>query len=60
MRNQDDGSQYMGKGGNVTSVGWQVALYYPIHVSSRSCVIYPYSFLYFTLLYCRVYIDRVK
>jgi len=46
-----------GKGGNVTSAGWQVTLFGPIwHVSSRSgeacCeLLYPVTLLYFTLPY---------
>jgi len=48
-----------GKGGNVTSVGWQVTLCDPVwHASSRSGVtmlhcelLYSYTLLYFTLLW---------
>jgi len=46
-----------GKGGNVTSAGWQVTLCDPIwHVSSRSgevcCeLLYPVTLLYFTYFY---------
>jgi len=44
----------LGKGGNVTSAGWQVTLYDPIwHVSSHNgdtCCELLYS-VYFTLLY---------
>jgi len=43
-----------GKGGNVTSAGWQVTLCDPIwHVSSRSGEALAYCYTgYFTLLYC--------
>jgi len=42
------------KGGNITSDGWQVTLYYPIwHISSHSSeafcqLLYPVTLLYFT------------
>ena len=46
-----------GKGGNVTSVGWQESLNDPVwHMSSRSGVAYVancYNYLFTSVLYCK-------
>jgi len=48
-----------GKGGNVTSAGWQVTLCDPMwHVSSRSCVATLRTAIHFLLTYLLTYTER--